>query len=135
MNVKTKHFNGCVKFLAFPKYGTLQMSPLRGSLVIGWRFLQKCRPAGVQCLVLAPKRLCKVFGIPSSKACQILVEQGDPPIFDLFPLQPRRGGISVEKDQPTPQNPVGVTSTTFDKICTHHKDQFKKKFIEHRRLD
>ena len=41
------------------------------------------------------------------------------PIFDLFLLQLRRGGISVEKIYLPSENPVGVTSTTFDKIFTH----------------
>ena len=35
--------------------------------------------------------------------------------FDLFPLQPRRGVISVEPLWTPTQNPVGVTSTTLTK--------------------
>ena len=44
---------------------------------------------------------------------------GYTPIFDLFPLQPRRGVISVERSEPPSANPVGVTSTICDKIFTH----------------
>ena len=40
-------------------------------------------------------------------------------IFALFFLQPRRGGLSVEDICPPSENPVGMTSTTFDKIFTH----------------
>ena len=45
--------------------------------------------------------------------------------FDLFPLQPRRGVISVEPLWTPTQNPVGVTSTTFDKIFTHPVEGFR----------
>ena len=57
--------------------------------------------------------MCKVFGMRPPPP---LVGGVSHPDFDLFALQPRRGGISVERLGTITVNPVGVTSTTFDKI-------------------
>ena len=41
---------------------------------------------------------------------------GYTPIFDLFPLQPRRVDLSVERSDLPSANPVGVTSTIYTPI-------------------
>ena len=41
------------------------------------------------------------------------------PIFDLFPLQPRRGDISVERSEPPISKPRRGDIYNFDKIVTH----------------
>ena len=56
------------------------------------------------------------------------------PGFDLCPLQPRRGVISVEPLWTPTQNPVGVTSTTFDKIFTHPVESFQLAIRDYRDL-
>ena len=65
--------------------------------------------------------VCKVFGI---RRLPCVVGEVSKPGFDLFPLQPRRGDISVEPLSTPTRNPVGVTSTTFDKIFTHSAQHF-----------
>ena len=59
--------------------------------------------------------VCKVFGIQRPKASYVLLGGAYTPIFDLFPLQPRRGDISVERSETPSANPVGVTFTTLTK--------------------
>ena len=56
--------------------------------------------------------MCKVFGI---RCLPCVVGEVSKPGFDLFPLQPRRGVISVEPLWTPTQNPVGVTSTALTK--------------------
>ena len=41
------------------------------------------------------------------------------PIFDLFPLQPRRGAISVERSESPISEPRTGDIYNFDKIFTH----------------
>ena len=59
--------------------------------------------------------MCKVFGM---RPPPLLVGDVFNSDFHLFTLQPRRGNISVERLETITVNPVGVTSTTFDKIFT-----------------
>ena len=69
--------------------------------------------------------MCKIFGI---RPLPSVVGEVSKPGFDLFPLQPRRGDISVEPLWTPTQNPVGVTSTTFDKIFTPPIIENSKRF-------
>ena len=67
--------------------------------------------------------VCKVFGIrlPLSS----VVGGVSNPDFDQLPLQPHRGGISVERSELPSANLVGVTSTTLTKyLHTRYDNSF-----------
>ena len=67
--------------------------------------------------------MCKVFGIQRPKASYVLLGRGYTPIFDLFPLQPRRGSISVERSEIPISEPRRGDIYNFDKIFTHPSTQ------------